>query len=314
MDPVKKNVADALQRQFSHLTLAEAYAILERHKFDMNAAARECTATFAPTAGDSGVLYEMPATAGARPAVDGHVQSTMDQLFQQGGSDGGGGADDGQAFFGSGRRLGYTKASSPVIPATVRQQRALRVAVYKNEIRVDAGNETPVTVIPLATPEAAEFMASLKVGAVPSTLEALYPNCDLTVELQDRMDKVYAPPARQFAAFADEGRRLGTDTGAAGPASGPCYDPSRVFQLDDAMDTTVVRVVNTKGGQTEVKVNPTAHTVEDLYVLAHRTEPARGQFLLEVRDVPPRKLGPETRHMTIEAAKLKRAVVVMRPT
>ncbi|EPY33888.1 UBX domain-containing protein 1 [Strigomonas culicis] len=318
MDAEKRSDIVRLQQRFPALTTSEARLLLEASNWNFTRALAAAEAKEAERKKGGPEKYFVGGGAGgsgqevlAAPSESQDATNLIENLFtkakqEQSGEDAA--REDVDAFYGKGRRLGHTTNSSPFIAAAVRQQRNVTLAIYANGYTIDDGPLQPST-----TPEAKAFFAEMERGFVPATLAAKYPDCDLDVKLRDCQSQTYTPPA--YAAFNGAGHRLAT-AGAAAPAAGGAasFDATRVVTLDEAAaDVTNLRIVNTQGQTTQVKVNATRHTVEDVYALAHTVQPDLARFELVVRDVPPRKLDEAVRQKTVEEAKLKRAVLSIKP-
>lgn len=273
--------------------------------------------------GDHGSGQQVVAPSSGPPRG---VRDVVDSVFEKARKEGASEADDDfggdqRAFYGRGQRLGYTTNPSPYVASTLRPHRSLVVRLYRNGVQVE---DDPL--IPLESPEGKAFVESLDRGYVPAAIAAKYPNTDVSVQLKDLMSEDYETPSH--VAFQGTGHRLSEVPSSPGPAgsssvakapassagatSGLSYDPARQFELSEGEEaSSTIRLTNTRGEQKEVKVNPGKHTVEDVYYLAHTFQPEVPRFILVVRDVPPRRLDDSTRALTVEAAKLKRAVVSM---
>ncbi|KAH9600468.1 SEP domain [Trypanosoma melophagium] len=242
---------------------------------------------------------------GGEDAVGDVIESIFERArTQAGGED----ADGAQAFFGRGRRLGYTTAPSPFIASTVQQHRDIVVTVYRNGYAIDNG--------PLQPKDSAEgkaFFHALNTGVVPDSVAAMYPNTNISVRL---VDSTQQDAPTTHVPFAGEGRRLCSTTTTTGTseatAAGAKLGVSGSFHLNEDEETSKLVIVNLLGERKEFKVNPKRHTVADLFVLAaQHAQPGALAFQLIARDIPPRPL--QDTSLTIDAAKLRNATVMMRP-
>ncbi|ORC87883.1 UBX domain-containing protein 1 [Trypanosoma theileri] len=222
-------------------------------------------------------------------------------------------ADGVQAFFGRGRRLGYTTAPSPFIASTAHQHRDIVVTVYRNGYTIDNGPRQEKD-----SEEGMAFFNALNNGVVPDSVAAMYPNTNISVRLVDCTQQD-APTTH--VAFTGEGRRLcsptttTTTTAGAGAAEATASSlanaGSGTFQLHEDEETSKLVIVNLLGERKEFTVNPKRHTVGDLFILAaQHAQPGAVAFQLIARDIPPRPL--QDTSLTIDAAKLRNATVIMR--
>lgn len=339
MDGEKVRSVNQLRTRFPALSFSEARALLEKHNWNVVIAGAEAerleetrTAgggrggeSYFVGGGDKGSGQQVMAAPGeggapkgprSGPAGEGGVHSLIDDIFQKAKEEGAKGDEDGsgpRAFYGRGRRLGYTANPSPYIASTLRAEKTVSVTVYRNGFEVDDD-----VFIPLESDEGRQFLEAMDKGLVPASLAAKYPDTDLSVNLRDCLQVDYTPPA--YTAFQGQGHRLAAPAAASAAASASpsnnsggntSYDPSRTFELHDDEEKSFVLLLNTRGERRQFEVNPGRHTVEDLYSLAHAYQPEVPRFILVERGVPPRRMEAAMRPLTIAAAKLTRAVVAI---
>lgn len=339
MDGEKLGTIHQLRNRFPALSVSEARSLLETHNWNLviaTAAAEQREKQKSSASADkyfvgggakgSGQQVIAPGEGAQPHGGDGEgIESVINNIFRKAAEEGKKeNAEDsdtgGRVFFGRGQRLGYTANPSPFIASTVREERTICITIYHNGFEVE-----DQFFIPLDSEEGRGFVEAMDKGYVPASLASRYPNTDLTVNLRDCLQIDYTPPA--YTAFQGEGHRLTSTSAAAASSSSavggaspttsgsasatPCYNDSRVVELSDGAESSFVVLVNTRGERQQVAVNPSLHTVEDLYTLAHRYQPSLSNFVLVVRDMPPRRLEATTRSQTIEAAKLKRCVVAL---
>uniref|UniRef100_A0A0A9ZED2 UBX domain-containing protein 2A n=1 Tax=Lygus hesperus TaxID=30085 RepID=A0A0A9ZED2_LYGHE len=185
------------------------------------------------------------------------------------------GSGTSQAFFGRGRRLGFTANPSPFMHATVRQRREVSVLVYKNGFLVN-----DELFVPLDSEDGVAFVQSMDQGYVPPLLASHYPDNDIDMKLTDMREKTYTASIQSI--FTGTGHRLASNTTITNSSlnenvdanmTQKCYDGNRVFAFDNQEASTSIRLVTTTGRMSEIKVNTQRHTVEDLYLLAHQLQP-----------------------------------------
>jgi UBX domain-containing protein 1 len=350
MDGEKVSSINQLRTRFPALSLSEARALLEKHNWNVIIAGAEAeqkekqrTATngsggesYFVGGGDKGSGQQVmapPGEVGAHKAGgggarlgpsgeggEGGVHSLIDSIFQKAKEDGAKQGEEGggepRAFYGRGQRLGYTANPSPYIASTLRAEKTVNVTVYRNGFQINDD-----VFIPLESDDGRQFLEAMDKGFVPASLAARYPNTDLSVNLRDCLQVDYTPPA--YTAFQGQGHRLAAApanstapaaSGSPGNAGNASYDLSRIFEVHEDEEKSFVVLLNTRGERKQFEVNPSRHTVEDLYSLAHSYQPEVERFILVERGMPPRRMEAATRPLTIAAAKLARAVLAIQET
>lgn len=227
------------------------------------------------------------------------------------------GSDQGVAFAGTGRRLGHLEGPSPVMQATRRLKKNIKITFYQDGFQVEDGP------LRLFTDEAgARFLESINRGFIPRELVADFGDVDINVDLVDRREEPYAPPPLPaYVAFGGSGRTLGGESSAQLPPPPPSQNNTSVVSttaddvfVNEAEETCKLAIMTLSGKRCEIVVNPLRHTVRDLRVLASRLVdapfPSIQSFSLLVRDVPPRTLADDT--VTLDAAKCRNATIMMK--
>jgi UBX domain-containing protein 1 len=233
---------------------------------------------------------------------------------------------DDQVFAGTGRRLGHLEGPSPVMQATRRLQKTIKITFFENGFQIDDGPLRSLT-----DEMGLRFIESINKGYIPRELVAEYGDVDINVNLVDRREEEYIPPPPPaYVAFGGSGRSLGATAPAAVPpppaatASAPAsvagtqpqkpQSSQSALSVDPAEETCKVMIMNLTGVRSEHTVNPTRHTVHDLRVLSSNLQGVPSlplhSFQLMVRDVPPRALADDT--LTIDAAKCRNATIMMK--
>ncbi|CCW61923.1 unnamed protein product [Phytomonas sp. EM1] len=319
------NLVKNLQDLFPQLSAAQARNILVNHKWDLESSLEDAESFAAKASNErpktenycvgrddrrSTQQDDASHTNTSAPDNCDDVGKLLESLFSQvsgGYDDKDKGSAPLNAFYGRGRRLGHTEQPSPYIASTLRQRRDVSITLYRNGIFVDNG-----IFITMNSPEGKEFLEAMRQGYIPSSLQSHYPDCELNVTLLDHLELDYKPAS--LTAFKGEGHRLTTDEGKTSTSGERLsFDTSRNFHFEPSEDASFICILNTQGERREFKVNPSRHTVEDVYYLAHSLQPDLERFVLVVRSMPPYKLENLTRSQTIEEAKLCRAVVTIRP-
>lgn len=318
MDPEQRIAMDQVRSRFPSLSVSEVRSLLEAHHWRVSSAcdaaakaAEAATKSGGPASyfvggGDHGSGQHVLARPEDHPAATDVVNSIFQQAKAQGATED---ESSPQAFFGKARRLGHTTTASPFVASTVRQRCSITVTLYRNGIRVGDG---PLTA--LESSEGREILLAMEKGYIPPSLVSQYPDCDLDVILHDCLNMDYEAPA--YSAFQGTGHRMSAAVSASPSSSGQpeSYTPSRTFSFHEDEPSSFICILNSNGERKEFQVNPSRHTVEDVYFLAHTFQPELKTFVLVVRGFPPRKLLDHTRQQTIAEAKLQRAVISIQST
>lgn len=272
------------------------------------------------------VIAPTPAASRGRATEGGAVENIFAKAKENGARDASGGAHSSnssdQAFAGTGRRLGHLEGPSPVMQATRRLKKTIRITFYEDGFQIEDGELRSLT-----DDAGRVFLESINRGYIPRELVANLGDVDLDVSLVDRREEPYtAPPPPAYVAFAGSGRTLAAAPSSSAAAAPPTASSAAPRQADSAaapqqsvvvdpqQETCKLVIMNLTGVRSEHSVNPMRHTVRDLRVLASALQgtPALPlqSFQLMVRDVPPRLLAGDD--MTIDAAKCRNATIMMK--
>lgn len=320
---------------FPSLSVSEAKAFLERHNWDFMRAFRAAEEeeeeklrgkgknTFYSGAGQLITTPEEQEKAKHLNSAE-SIEELRKSLFQKAESEasqGAGNKEGNRAFFGQGRRLGHTANPSPPMASTLLGHRNVSLELYQDGFHLENGD-----FIRLDSQEGRDGMKEMLQGYVPSFLQKLYPQTELSLTLHDKSSVPYsssighalATNAESAApvAFGGTGHRL-TDNSAPSASlenltSNEQWNSNRPFAVDENEEKSFIVLVSTKGKRNEYKVNPHRHTLSDVHTLAREVEPELSAFQLVVSGIPPRKLTPDLASQTISAAKLTRAVINIR--
>lgn len=298
-----------LHTSFPNFTISECRELLERSNWDVNAArvqAERKEAEMIKNDHKQGTQYY--AGSGQMTMLPTEkkedAKELLEKLFQKTSESSQQDHDVEQtpsAFYGPARRLGHTEAPSPFIASTLKEKRATVIEVFQNGFLLDNGD-----FIGLESAEIIQGLKEMDEGYVPSFLQKLYPNSELSVTIHDKSTIKYEHHSQSFAG---EGHRLCSDSAAPSIVVPGPIDASVCFNENEP--GTIIILIDCKGQRKELKVNPDRHTVADVYSLAKQLEPSLPSFSLIVRGMPPRKLGSDQLSLTISEARLSRAVVTI---
>mmetsp|Transcript_55800 Transcript_55800/g.64085 ORF Transcript_55800/g.64085 Transcript_55800/m.64085 type:complete len:339 (+) Transcript_55800:32-1048(+) len=221
-----------------------------------------------------------------------------------------------QAFAGVGRRLGHLPGQSLAMQPTKRFERRIRITFYQNGFQIEDGPLRSLT-----DDAGNRFLDSINRGMIPRELVAEFGDVDLSVDLVDRREEDFVPPAPPaYVAFAGTGHSLAATTSSDAPSTviqGTGSAPPEAPAVDLSDETCDVLIVLLNGKRCSVKVNPKRHTVGHIRRFAWERlqkedtpQNAAATFDMMLRDVPPRLLLNDGE--SVEAAKLRNATVMLK--
>lgn len=224
------------------------------------------------------------------------------------------------AFAGSGRRLGHLEGPSPVMQPLRRLEKTIRITFYQNGFQIEDGPLRSLT-----DEKGIIFCESINKGYIPRELVEEFGDVSLSVNLVDRREEDFTPPAApRYTAFAGSGRTLAAAQQSASPsrnevvpldvAAARATAEAHEVVVDETEEKCPIVIMNLLGKRCEVMVNPRTHTIRDVRALASATQGfprlPLDSFDLMVRDLPPRLLCDDS--ATVDAAKCRNATILMK--